>query len=140
LGPTEALLAMAAFVAVLIAGGWTWWSTPPPSLLAQASGAYFLTVVTAQSANAFACRSSTLTPRALGWTSNRLLLISVVVEFLFAMMLLLVAPIAGILGQAPPTVWGWALAGLAPAVLLVIDAADKKVRLRNYRTFESVTV
>jgi calcium-translocating P-type ATPase len=140
LGPTEALLAMAAFVAVLIAGGWTWWSTPPPSLLAQASGAYFLTVVTAQSANAFACRSSTLTPRALGWTSNRLLLISVVVEFLFAMMLLLVAPIAGILGQAPPTVWGWALAGLAPAVLLVIDAADKKVRLRNYRAFESVTV
>ncbi len=63
LGPTEALLAMTAFIAVLLAGGWQWGTTPDSGLLAQASGAYFITVVAAQMGNAFACRSSTLTIR-----------------------------------------------------------------------------
>ncbi len=133
LGPTEALLALAAFLAVLVAGGWTWWSVPAPALLAQASGAYFITVVTAQSANAFACRSSTLTPWALGWTTNRLLLISVVVEFVFALALLVLPPIADFLGQASPPLWGWSIALAAPAVLLLVDAVDKKLRLVRHQ-------
>jgi calcium-translocating P-type ATPase len=132
LGPTEALLAMTAFLTVLVAGGWTWWSTPGPALLAQASGAYFITVVTAQSANAFACRSSTLTPWTLGWTTNRLLLISVVVEFVFALALLVLPPVAELLGQASPTLWGWTIAVAAPAVLLMVDAVDKKMRLLRH--------
>ena len=43
------------------------------------------------------------------------------------------------LGQAPPTIWGWALAVAAPAVLLLVDAADKKARRRGYRNSQPST-
>jgi magnesium-transporting ATPase (P-type) len=132
LGPTEALLAMSAFLAVLISGGWEWGSTPDPRVLAQASGAYFLTVVTTQSMNAFACRSSTLTLRHLGLTSNRMLLVSVVIEFAVAMLMLLPPQVSEALGQASPTPLGWAVALAAPFLLLLVDAVDKAHRRRRY--------
>jgi magnesium-transporting ATPase (P-type) len=133
LGPTEALLAMSAFVAVLLAGGWEWATPPDAALLAQASGAYFLTVVTTQTMNAFLCRSSTLTIRHLGLTTNRLLLIGASIEFAAAMVMLVVPPISHVLGQDSPTAIGWLIAAAAPFLLLVVDALDKAVRRRQLR-------
>jgi len=48
---------MAAFVVVLLQGGWSWGRTPSTALLATASGTAFTTVVLGQMATAFACRS-----------------------------------------------------------------------------------
>jgi magnesium-transporting ATPase (P-type) len=131
LGPTEALMGMATFSSVLVFGGWRWETgTPSASLLAAASGGYFLTVVSAQSANAFACRSSTLTPRRLGFWGNRLLLYAVLVELAAALSMLLLPGVARLLGQASPPAVGWTLALASAPALLLVDAADKSVRRR----------
>jgi magnesium-transporting ATPase (P-type) len=132
LGPTEALLAMTAFLAVLLAGGWQWGTTPEAGLLAQASGAYFITVVAAQMGNAFACRSSTLTIGHLGFSTNRLLIWSVLIALGIALAMVFVPPLASLLGQASPSAIGWVIAAIAPVVLLLVDAVDKAWRLRRY--------
>ncbi len=128
LGPTEALTAFAAFVAVLATGGWRL-GDPPPSagLLAAASGAYFLTVVLAQKANAMACRSTRRPPWRLGWFTNRLLLAAGAVELVVAL-LTLYTGLAGVLGQAPPGPLGWSVAVASAALLLLVDATWKVVR------------
>ncbi|MBX9981839.1 MAG: cation-transporting P-type ATPase, partial [Mycobacterium gordonae] len=74
LGPLEAVLSLAAFVVSLLALGWRPGDPfPTGHALAAASGAAFITVVLAQTANVFACRSSSRWPGALGWFTNRLL-------------------------------------------------------------------
>jgi magnesium-transporting ATPase (P-type) len=132
LGPTEALVAMLAFVAVLLGGGWEWGTTPNATLLAQASGAYFITVVAAQMGNALACRSSTLTIRHLGLSTNPMLLWSVLIALGIALTMVFVPPLASLLGQSSPTAIGWVVAAAAPLVLLLVDAADKAWRVRRY--------
>jgi magnesium-transporting ATPase (P-type) len=133
LGPTEAVTAFAAFLAVLASGGWTPGDpAPPPDLLATASGAYFLTVVLTQTANAYACRSTRRPPWALGWFSNRLLGPAVAIE-LVAALLTLYTGLAGALGQAPPDALGWSIALAAAGLLLVVDAAWKQARVRRGR-------
>jgi len=120
LGPMEAVVEMAAFLAVLIAAGWRPGARFPtgPALFA-ASGAAFSAVVVGQMANAFACRSATRWPGALGWNTNRFLVCAVAVEFTFLLVLLYFNPLASLLGQSPPGRPG-ALMALAafPAVLL----------------------
>ena len=81
---------------------------------AAASGAAFMTVVLAQAANAFACRSSTRWPGDLGWTTNRLLLPAIAIGLAFSLVVLLVPPIAHELGQATPPLVGWLMAFAAP--------------------------
>ena len=72
---------MCAFVLSLLASGWRPGEPFPtgPALLA-ASGATFATVVLGQMANAFACRSATRPPWRIGWLTNPLLIVAVVVE------------------------------------------------------------
>jgi magnesium-transporting ATPase (P-type) len=129
LGPTVALFTMAAFVLSFVAVGW--WpgdAFPEGQVLAAASGAAFMTVVIAQTANAFACRSSTRWPGAVGWTTNRLLIPAAAVELAFALAVVFVSPIADELGQANPPPIGWVVAFAAAAVLLAVDAIDKRRR------------
>ena len=74
LGPAEAFVEMTAFLVALAAAGWRPGDAfPTGHALMAASGAAFAAVVFGQAANAFACRSTTRSPRQLGWTSNRLL-------------------------------------------------------------------
>jgi magnesium-transporting ATPase (P-type) len=134
LGPTEALTAFAAFLAVLAAGGWLPGDAAAPSapLLAAASGAYFLTVVLTQKANAFACRSTRRPPWQLGWRTNPLLLGAGATELVLAL-LMLYTGLAGVLGQAPPGGLGWAVALAAVGVLLLVDTAWKAWRAQVRR-------
>jgi magnesium-transporting ATPase (P-type) len=126
LGPLEALLSMGAFLVSLVVAGWTPGdSFPTGHALAAASGAAFMTVVFAQAGNAFACRSTTKWPGALGWTSNRLLIPAISVGLLFAFTVLLVDPIARELEHAVPPLAGWLVALVSPIVLLGVDAVDK---------------
>ncbi len=129
LGPLEALLSMAAFLVSLGAAGWTPGdSFPTGHALAAASGAAFITIVFAQAGNAFACRSTTRWPGALGWTSNRLLVPAISVGLLFAFTVLLVDPIARELEHAVPPLAGWLVALASPVVVLGVDAGDKRRR------------
>jgi magnesium-transporting ATPase (P-type) len=132
LGPTEALLSMLAFVVSFVAAGWRPGDDFPTGDAAlAASGAAFMTVVLAQSANAFACRSSTRWPGGLGWTRNRLLIPAVAAGLTFSLLTVFVEPIARQLEHANPPLAGWLVALAAPAVVLALDALDKWRRHRR---------
>jgi magnesium-transporting ATPase (P-type) len=132
LGPLEALLTMTAFVVSLVALGWRPGQPFPtgPDLMA-ASGAAFMTVVLAQTANAFACRSSTRWPGALGWFTNRLLVVAVIVELAFSLLVLWWPAVAAILGHANPPLAGWVVALASMPIVIAVDAADKALRARR---------
>ncbi|MGO4491137.1 cation-translocating P-type ATPase [Arthrobacter sp. 2YAF22_2] len=131
LGPVEALMEMTAYTAVLLGAGWSPGAELPLSdVLMAASGAAFTTVVLAQLANAFACRSATAPPWRLGWFTNRLLLWAVLAELGLLSVFLFLGPLAALLGQSPPTPGGLAVAlGAIPAVLL----ADWLYKLARHR-------
>ena len=135
LGPVEACVEMAAFVAVIWAGGWRpGGPLPEMGTLLAASGSAFAAVVIGQAANAFACRDTARWAGALGWTTNRLLLVGVGVEILLLGLMLYVEPVATLLGQAAPTALGWAIAALAAPAVLLADAAHKHVMAISRRT------
>lgn len=134
LGPTVAAASMVAFVVSMWALGWRpdrpW---PDASGIAAASGATFMTIVLAQTANAWACRSTSRRPGEIGWTTNPLLIVTASIELGFALVVLFVAPIADLLDHSSPPLWGW-VAGLASMpLLLAVDALDKH-RRRARRT------
>lgn len=132
LGPTQAVVEMVAFVAVLMASGWRWGQVPDAGAVASASGAAFASVVLGQVGNAYACRSTSDTPVRLGWTSNRLLTWSVGVEVALLLVLVYVGPLAAILHHAPLPLNGWILAALAAPAVLFADALHKQVRWRMW--------
>jgi len=120
LGPTESLLEMAAFVAVLGQLGFRPAGTlPSTSDLAQASGAAFVAIVAGQTATALACRSSSRPVLRVPLARNLLLPAALAVTWFLVAVLLFVPPLARQLGHAPPTWRGAFVASLAfPAVLL----------------------
>lgn len=129
LGPVEAVCEMTAFTLTLWLAGWRPGSAMPDwEVLAAASGAAFTTVVLAQLANAFACRSESVPPWRLGWGSNRMLLWAVVVELAALVAFLAIPPVAAMLGQAPPTTIGLLAAVLAMPAVLAADYLYKKFR------------
>lgn len=132
LGPVEAIVEMIAFLVALAAAGWRpGMAFPSGGVLLAASGAAFSAVVIGQVANAFACRSVTRWPGALGWLSNRLLLGAVTVELLALAGFLFIPPVARLLNQGPPPAWGWLVALLAAPAVLVADAVHKRLRARR---------
>jgi calcium-translocating P-type ATPase len=129
LGPVVATLTMGAFLVSLLAVGWVpGRAFPIGHDLMAASGAAFMTVVIAQTANAFACRSSTRWPGDLGWTTNRLLIPAASTELAFSLVVLLVTPVALVLGHATPPAAGWVVALSSAFVVLAVDALDKRIR------------
>jgi hypothetical protein len=132
LGPTEAVVEMAAFLAGLLAAGWRPGAAFPTGAgLLAASGAAFAAVVMGQVGNAQACRSATRPPHRLGWTTNRLLDVALVVQVGVLVALLWVPVAAEVLGQAPPPFAAGLIAvGAVPAVLLA-DGVHKAVRAKR---------
>ncbi|HXF72570.1 MAG TPA: cation-transporting P-type ATPase [Actinomycetota bacterium] len=129
LGPIEAAAAMLAFLASFAATGWTLGEPfPGGRTRLAASGAAFATVVLAQTANAFACRSAALPPWRLGWWSNRLLVGGAAIELAVAIAALIVPPFAAALGHAPPPGAGWAVAFASMGAVLAADALWKAPR------------
>ncbi|MDD7833810.1 cation-translocating P-type ATPase [Paenarthrobacter sp. AB444] len=131
MGPTEALVSMAAFTVELFAGGWSRGKPLDMSLPMEASGAAFATVVLGQMATAFACRSATVPPWRQGWFSNRLLLWAIAAELTALAVFLYAPPLAQILGQAPPTVLGWSVGVFVIPAVLAADWAYKHLRHRH---------
>jgi magnesium-transporting ATPase (P-type) len=134
LGPVEALIEMMAFLVSMAAAGWhPGQAFPGGAVFLAASGAAFSAVVIGQMANAFACRSATRWPGALGWTTNRPLIYAVIAELTLLFLFLFVQPIAAILGHAPPTNAGAAFAILAFPAVLLADAVHKYLRAKGHR-------
>ena len=140
LGPVEAVFEMTAYTAVLIGAGWTPGAELPPSdVLMAASGAAFTTVVLAQLANAFACRSASVPPWRLGWFSNRLLVWAVLAELGLLAVFLFLGPLAALLGHAPPSPGGLAVALAAIPAVLLADWLYKIARHRRAVTAAPAT-
>ncbi|MEZ5238947.1 MAG: HAD-IC family P-type ATPase [Microthrixaceae bacterium] len=128
LGPTEAVVEMAAFLAVFVAAGWRPGDPfPSGSVLLGASGAAFAAVVLGQSANAFACRSSERWAGAMGWRSNPLLLWAVAFELTAAAAFVFVPPAADLLRQQPAPAIGWIIALVAAPAVIAVDALHKRI-------------
>ena len=110
---------MAAFLAVLVSGGWSYGAPvdghdPGHGLRARPSPPSS----SGQMANAFACRSSTRPAWRLGWRANPLLVWAVGIELLVLVAMLVVPPVADLLGHRPPTLLGLVdRRGAVPAVL-----------------------
>jgi magnesium-transporting ATPase (P-type) len=134
LGPVEALIEMTAFLVSMAAAGWRpAMAFPGGDVFLAASGAAFSAVVIGQMANAFACRSSTRWPGALGWTTNRPLIYAVIAELTLLLLFLFVQPVAAILGHAPPSRAGTVVAMLAFPAVLLADAVQKYLRVHARR-------
>jgi calcium-translocating P-type ATPase len=132
LGPTEAAVEIAAFLASFVGSGWRpGESFPTGAALATASGAAFTAVVFGQMANAFACRSTEDWPGRQGWTTNRLLLFSVVTELAMLAGFLFIGPVAHVLDQRSPSIAGFVVAACAAPAVLAADALDKAHRRRT---------
>jgi magnesium-transporting ATPase (P-type) len=135
LGPVEAMIELTAFLSVFLAAGWRPGEDfPQGSTLYAASGAAFTAVVLGQVANAFACRSTVRPAWEVGWTSNRLLLWALAAELAMLGGFLYFTPIADLLGQAPPTWVGFAVAIVAVPAVLLTDAVHKAVIRRRRPT------
>ncbi|KQX62745.1 cation-transporting P-type ATPase [Angustibacter sp. Root456] len=133
LGPAEAAGSMAAFIAVLLLGGWHVGVAPSATLLATASGTAFTAIVLGQLANAFACRSESRWVGRTGLRGNRLLLLAVAVELLTLLVFLVLPPLPELLRGQLPTPVGWGLALLTPPLVLAADTAAKAARRRDVR-------
>ena len=134
LGPVEALIEMIAFLASMAAQGWRPGTAfPGGTAFLVSSGAAFLAIGSGQMANAFACRSATRLPGALGWLTNRLLVYAVAVELTLLLGFLYFGPLARLLGHAPPTATGAAIAALAFPAVLVADLLYKRMRRRDVK-------
>jgi magnesium-transporting ATPase (P-type) len=134
LGPAEAAVELAAFLAVFVVSGWRPGEAfPQGATLLAASGAAFSAVVLGQAANAFACRSTVSPPWRIGWTTNRLLVGAVVAEVGMLAAFLYFTPLADLLGQGPPTLAGFGVAFLAIPAVLAADALHKVVLAASAR-------
>jgi magnesium-transporting ATPase (P-type) len=135
LGPTEAVVEMAAFLATFLAAGWRpGEDLPGGSTLLAASGAAFSAVVVGQMANAFACRSTRRPAWRIPVATNPLMVWAVVAGFAMLAAFLFVPTLADLLDQAPPMGAGWAVALLAAPAVLAADAVQKRwIRRRRRR-------
>lgn len=132
LGLTESIVEMVAYLATLWSMGWRPGAPfPSGAPLLAASGAAFTAVVAGQMANAFACRSAVVSPRHLGWFSNRYLVAAVLCELLMLAGFLYLPFLSNLLGQAPPNAVGYIVAALAIPAVLAADAIHKRQRARS---------
>jgi magnesium-transporting ATPase (P-type) len=137
LGPVEAVASLAMLpVGAALFLGWRP-GTPLPAggtALATLSTMVFAAIVLAQMANAFECRSTVTSLRALGPATNRLLVGAVAVEFLTLLGLVYLGPMQTLLGHQPLTLAQWLPVLAAPVLLLGAEETRKAVVRRHRRT------
>jgi calcium-translocating P-type ATPase len=125
LGPTEVVVSMAAYAAVLLHGGWRWGEIPAAGLQTAASGTAFAAIVLGQMATALACRSESWPMWRWPYGRNSLLLGAILAELGLLLVFVGVPAVASALGGGWPPWFGWLLAGLAIPLVLAVDAGFK---------------
>ena len=92
-------------------------------------GCAFATVVFGQTATVLACRS-TWWALARGLGENPLLRTAIIVEVLAGVGMILVGPVAAVLGHRSPPALGWLLAVVVVPLIIAVDAVHKRARRR----------
>ncbi|WP_216909915.1 cation-transporting P-type ATPase [Synechococcus sp. CCY 0621] len=142
LGVVEGLVAMAGYLLTWRANGvgWSQLRVLAPQLLhhtadagvvaiqQQATTVTFCLIVAGQMGTLLACRSERRPAWAMLGIPNQLLWLGLVSEPLLASALVLLAPVAAVFGMAPfPMAWLGPMA-LAPVLVILADAIDKRWR------------
>jgi Cation transporting ATPase, C-terminus len=94
----------------------------------------FAAIVLAQMANAFECRSTVTSLRALGPATNRMLVGAVAVEGLALLGFVYLGPMQTLLGHQPLTLTQWLPVLAAPVLVLAAEETRKAVVRRRRRT------
>lgn len=136
MGSVSAVLALLAFFTVLLVGGWhlgdpVGLGAPLHHVYLQATTATFVGVVACQVGTAFAARTERASLRAIGLTTNRLLLAGIAFELAFTGALVYVPLLQDVFGTAalPP----WVVLMLLPFPIAVwgVDELDRWRRRRR---------
>lgn len=129
LGSIETAVAMGGFFLYLHSQGWTWgtpldWNTP---VYQEATTVTFAGIVAAQAANVFACRSDRTSAFRLGWFSNPLIVVGIVVEMIL-LILATYSPVGHwVLGTASLPAWIFVPLIVGAIGLLLADELHKLV-------------
>ena len=127
MGLLSGLLVLAAFFAVLYAAGWhpgadVSAGAPLHHAYLQATTASFTAIVFCQLGTAFAARTERVSLRAVGLTTNRLLLAGIAFELVFAAALVYVPWLQDLFGTA--ALPAWVIALMLPMPVLVWGADE----------------
>ena len=135
LGGVSAALVLGGFFLTLLSGGWfPGADTGPGSALhhvyLQATTMTFLGIVACQLGTGLAVRTETASLRAIGITSNPLLLWGMVFEVAFSLTLVYIAPLASLFGLAAPPARQLMTLLLYPPIVWGVDEL-RKARVRR---------
>lgn len=127
-GPLEAAYSLTLFFCVLALGGWHYGEELDlrSSLYHSATGITLATVVLMQIANLISRRSARRSGLDRGLLKNRLILLGIAIETLFAWSLLFWPPMQRILSTGPVPWWIFAMAWLGVPIGLGADYAQKR--------------
>ncbi len=130
LGPIEAAAAMTGYFFILWQGGWSWGQVPSLLLYQQATTACLTAVIVTQIANGFVCRSPRQSVWSLGWLTNRLLLIGIVVE-IGLQLAIVYSPLGQrVFATAALPIYAWLVAIPFALLLFAADEARKALLCR----------
>ena len=135
LGMIEAALSLGGYFFAYWLAGWRWGAPLAGSGLVYvtATTMSLAGIVACQIGNAFACRSSHQASWRLGFTSNRLLLVGIVVEVALLLLLIYALPLQSVFGLAPLGTEHWLLLAAFGPLLLVCEEGRKVVWRRFSR-------
>ena len=136
LGGVSAVLVMAGFFYVLLAGGWTpgadvGAASPLHHAYLQATTMTFLGIVACQVGTAFAARTERASLRSIGVFTNRLLLWGIAFELVFAAAIVLVPGLNEVLGMALPPATQLAVLPVFPVVVWGVDEIARWIQRRG---------
>jgi Ca2+-transporting ATPase len=144
LGMIEATLCFAGFLSIFILAGHTdeiglGFLAPLAGLInfklvlsfgetaVLASTVYHAGVVSSQIGNALACRSNRTRSSALGWFSNKYLLIGILIELFGIISIIHVPFLADIFNHAPLSAWMWFSLALNAIILYSVEWIRKAI-------------
>jgi sodium/potassium-transporting ATPase subunit alpha len=133
LGPIEAFACMFGFFFVLYHGGWLWGTILPQNdpLYLQATTACLTAIIVTQIGNVFACRSSRESVFSIGFLTNRLIFVGIIVEILLQLFIVYHPFGNKIFGTAPINYSVWII--LIPFSIVLLSAEEiRKAVIRHY--------
>ena len=129
LGMIQALFSLGLFFLVLDLGGWQWGQplAEHAPLYQSATGITLASIMLMQVGNVIGRRSLRGSGLDPGLLANRLLLLGIAIEILFAWAVLALPPVQSVLNTGPVEAHLFALALLGPPLMLGLDLARKRL-------------
>ena len=141
LGLSNTVAVLIGYFVVLVHGGWRLGKVLEPietvftnPLHIKATTMIFVGIVVMQIANIFSCRSERLSAFRIGFLSNKLILVGIVLELLFTAVLMYVPFFQGVFTTTPLGFQDWLLLfGMMLVIFLMEEARKKLVELWRSR-------